>query len=515
MTGDAAVRVVIADDQRVVRDGLVVLVELCEGIEVVGAAPDGAAAVALVAELAPDIVLMDLRMPELDGVAATREIAGHGPTRVIVLTTYADDESIFPALRAGAAGYLTKDASAEEIEAAIRAVHRGQTWLDPVVQARLVSALGPEVPGEPARTERPPDSLTPREAEVLGLIGEGLSNQEIGERLVLGQATVKTHVNRIFAKIGVRTRAQAVRYAISNGLAGSGNRHGQSLLSRSGSRQHVPPGGTMTVQDVSPAQFAAEWESWHKEHTGRLAAPDGFLAITSINWLTETPTRFADAPGEWTATADGVTVVLGDGEELTLDGATIRGRHHFGQVPERGGVFPSDGTSVYEVARRGGNDILRPRHPGNALRASFRGTPAYAPDPRWAIRGRYRAFEAPRDTTVGSVVEGLQHVYAAPGVVEFEVSGQPHALTAFNGAAPGSLHILFTDATSGVTTYSANRSLRVAAPGADGSVLLDFNRATNLPCAYTEFATCPLPPAGNRLPFAVEAGEQIPYEATA
>jgi hypothetical protein len=270
----------------------------------------------------------------------------------------------------------------------------------------------------------------------------------------------------------------------------------------------------MSVLDFQPSKdFTADWDAWHKKHEDRLAAPDGFLAITSINWLSETPTRFSDAPGEWSADDSGVTVDLAPGEELTLDGTAIAGRHHFGRIPERGGVFPADAAGVYEVAKRGGNDILRPRRPDHPLRAGFQGTPAYAPDPRWAVRGHYRAFAEPRDVTVGSVVEGLQHVYAAPGAVEFEVDGQPFALTAFNGPASGSLHILFTDATSGVTTYAANRSLQVAAPDADGTVILDFNRATNLPCAYTEFATCPLPPAENRLPVAVEAGEQIPYEA--
>ena len=272
----------------------------------------------------------------------------------------------------------------------------------------------------------------------------------------------------------------------------------------------------MSVLDVQAGKdFTADWDAWHARHQDRFAAADGFLAITSINWLTETPARFADAPGEWSADDSGVTVDLAPGEELDLDGTRIAGRHHLGRIPERGGVFPADADGVYEVARRGGNDILRPRHPDAPLRAGFRGTPAYAPDPRWVIRGRYRPFDQPQDVTVGSVVEGLQHVYAAPGLVEFEAGGQPLTLTAFNGRTPGSLHILFTDATSGVTTYAANRSLQVAAPGPDGTVILDFNRATNLPCAYTGFATCPLPPAGNRLPLAVEAGEQIPYEARA
>jgi DNA-binding NarL/FixJ family response regulator len=218
---ESSIRVVVADDQRVVRDGLVVLVGLCEGIEVVGAASNGAEAITAVEELRPDVVLMDLRMPELDGVGATQEIVRRELAKVVVLTTYADDESIFPALRSGASGYLTKDASAEEIEAAIRAVHEGKTWLDLVAQARLVSSLSDRTPDVPTQPSALPDGLTPREAEVLALIGEGLSNQEIGERLVLGQATVKTHVNRVFAKTGARDRAQAVRYAISKGLTHS------------------------------------------------------------------------------------------------------------------------------------------------------------------------------------------------------------------------------------------------------------------------------------------------------
>jgi uncharacterized protein (DUF1684 family) len=126
--------------------------------------------------------------------------------------------------------------------------------------------------------------------------------------------------------------------------------------------------------------------------------------------------------------------------------------------------------------------------------------------------GRYVPFDQPRPTTVGAAVEGLQHVYESPGQVTFTVDGKPLALTAFNGHAPGELFVLFTDSTSGITTYAANRSLSIAAPTVDGSVILDFNRATNLPCAYTDFATCPLPPEQNRLPIAIEAGEKAPYE---
>jgi uncharacterized protein len=264
----------------------------------------------------------------------------------------------------------------------------------------------------------------------------------------------------------------------------------------------------MTITENST--FTADWAAWHEQHEAVRADRHGFLAITGLHWLTGEPQRFPDAPGEWSTGPDGVRVRLADGEELRVDGKRVRGEHSFGVIPERGGVTAVFGDAVVEVARRGGSDIVRPRHPDSAVLAGYTGTPAYPADPRWRVTGHYVPFAEPRPTTVGAVVEGLQHVYDAPGRIEFSLEGQALSLTAFNGATPGSLFVLFTDATSGVTTYAANRSLKVDPPDVDGAVVLDFNRATNLPCAYTEFATCPLPPAENRLPLAVEAGEQKP-----
>ena len=204
------IRVIIADDQRVVRDGLTMLVGLIEDIEVVGAAADGTEAITLARTTAPDVVLMDLRMPTLDGAEATRRIRQAQPqTQVLVLTTFSDDKSLFPALQAGARGYLTKDASAEEIEQAIRALAAGRTHLDPAIQQRLIDA----VVSAPATQTGLPDDLTTRELEVLRLIATGFSNAEIAQALVVSGATVKTHINHIFQKTGVRDRAQAVRYA--------------------------------------------------------------------------------------------------------------------------------------------------------------------------------------------------------------------------------------------------------------------------------------------------------------
>ena len=235
LTPDEPVTVVVADDQSAVREGLVLLLGTLPGISVAGQASDGDAAVDLVARTRPQVVLMDLNMPGCDGVAATRRItAEHPGTRVVVLTTYADDESIIGALQAGALGYLTKDATRAEIGRALRAAAAGQAVLDPDVQRRLLSAAArapempaptgtpgtPGAPGAPGGAgSREADDLTPREAEVLRLIAEGQSNREIARTLFVSEATVKTHVNRIFAKTGSRDRAQAIRYAYTHGYA--------------------------------------------------------------------------------------------------------------------------------------------------------------------------------------------------------------------------------------------------------------------------------------------------------
>ncbi|MEU8274186.1 response regulator [Microbispora bryophytorum] len=283
-------RVLVVDDQAVVRDGLVLLLGLLPDMEVVGSASDGEAALRLVAGERPDVVLMDLRMPRMDGVEATRRIRAEFPdTQVVVLTTYTDDESVFAALRAGARGFLTKSADAEEIARAVTTVMNGDAQLDPGVQRRLLntvtgmggdtgaappggtpgpdaapphrsrfstrharetpragrrpgagtppdagaprsagaaSSAGPMSSTEPISSTgpsssagTPPDGLTPREAEVLRLIARGLSNAEIAGTLFISEATVKTHINNLFAKVRVRDRAQAVAYAYRTGLA--------------------------------------------------------------------------------------------------------------------------------------------------------------------------------------------------------------------------------------------------------------------------------------------------------
>ena len=206
------IRVLVADDQAIVRDGLVTVLDLSEEVEVVGQTADGAEAVRLTVELGPDVVLMDLRMPVLDGAAATARILAERPgTRVLVLTTFADDASIAGALRAGAIGYLTKDAGRRELLAAVRSAAEGQAVFDPAVGARLAAGFAPEPEptGADALRARFP-ALTAREAEVLALVAEGRANPEIAAALFLSPATVKSYVNAILAKLGAASRAEAI-----------------------------------------------------------------------------------------------------------------------------------------------------------------------------------------------------------------------------------------------------------------------------------------------------------------
>jgi DNA-binding NarL/FixJ family response regulator len=230
VTGDPAapgspLRIVIADDQASVREGLVLLLGGLPDIDVVGAAADGEQALALVAEHDPDAILLDLHMPVLDGIGATRRLAaGHPGVAVVVLTTYADDGTVLDALRAGARSYLTKDADRTDIARALHAATRGLSVLGPQVQAMLLAAVTapPAAPGpgdrEPAGP--PPDGLTLREAQILALIAGGLTNTEIAARLFLSNHTVKTHISRIFAKTGSRDRAAAIGYAHRHGIGG-------------------------------------------------------------------------------------------------------------------------------------------------------------------------------------------------------------------------------------------------------------------------------------------------------
>jgi uncharacterized protein (DUF1684 family) len=244
--------------------------------------------------------------------------------------------------------------------------------------------------------------------------------------------------------------------------------------------------------------YADDWAAWHEAHESRRAAPHGFLAATGLHWLSPSWETFEDVPGSWRSGLDGVSVRLPSG---------VR---DLGFVDEDG-VDLMIGEVLAEVALRGSMVMLRPRNPNHPARLAYRGTPAFPPDEKWIVTGRF--VDEARDVTVGTVIDGLEELNAAPGRVEFEVGGMPLSLTVFTGNRPGGLSALFRDATSGVTTYPAGRTLQIAPPAADGTVVIDFNRATNRPCAYTEFATCSLPPPENRLPIAVEAGEQIPLRS--
>lgn len=243
--------------------------------------------------------------------------------------------------------------------------------------------------------------------------------------------------------------------------------------------------------------FESAWHEWHSERERYYGDPLGWVSLTGLYWLSDDFEKVADLPGRWRA----------DGDAVYVEG--IDGTERLEPVEGAPGLLVDDGDRRIEVIRRTGSVALRVHDPRSPHLQAYHGIPTYPPSQSWVARGRFSPYDQPHSVTTGAVVEGLEHHHQAVGVVDFELGGAPLQLVAFNGR-DGGLHVLFTDSTSGVTTYAACRGLSIDRPTSDGSVTLDFNRASNLPCAFTDYATCPVAPPENRLTVSVEAGEKDP-----
>jgi uncharacterized protein len=252
-----------------------------------------------------------------------------------------------------------------------------------------------------------------------------------------------------------------------------------------------------TSADTTLAAFEAAWHEWHGDRERSYADPLGWVSLTGLYWITEEFAAVADLPGRWRADAEAVYV------------QGIEGIERLEPVEGAPGLLVQAGDRRIEVIRRTGSVALRVHDPRSPHLKAYNGIPAYAPSERWRVVGSFTPYDEPRIVTTGAVVEGLEHHLRGVGVIDFELAGTASQLVAFGDTSSG-LRVLFTDATSGVTTYPGARALSIDAPDADGTVTLDFNRAANLPCAFTDYATCPVAPAENRLAAAVEAGEKNP-----
>ena len=258
------------------------------------------------------------------------------------------------------------------------------------------------------------------------------------------------------------------------------------------------------------ADLQQDWAAWHADREAQLATPHGWLSLTALIWLDETPQTFDDVPGTWRATGDGgVELTAQEADGLVLDGAPVTGTVRLEPVDGQPGVLVGVGEKRIEVVRRTDSYALRVRDPQAITRTAFTGAPAFPVDERWVVEGRFEPYPQPQRLTVGAVVDGLQHFPTGVGTVRFTLGGTEHTLVAFPGKT-GGLSLHFQDATSGESTYGGGRSVQIGDPDAEGRVTIDFNRTLNLPCAFTAYATCPLPPAENRLTVRIEAGERTP-----
>jgi hypothetical protein len=256
----------------------------------------------------------------------------------------------------------------------------------------------------------------------------------------------------------------------------------------------------MSVQD---------WVAWRASREQGLREPHGWLSLTALHWLSELPSTYPDLPGRWSASSTGVRIEAAPADGLSLNGVAVDGVLEVSPAEGEAGIRVEFADKVVEIIKRSGQQAIRVRDPQAPTLTGFAGVPTYPHSASWVVEGTFSAYEAPQVTTVGAVVEGLEHQQTALGVIGFTVSGRDYSLIAFEGSGDD-LSLLFRDATSGVTTHGGVRSLAVTAPDDNGTVVLDFNRAVNLPCAFTDHGTCPLPPPENVLTLAVEAGERKP-----
>ncbi|MDI9916147.1 DUF1684 domain-containing protein [Rhodococcus sp. IEGM 1379] len=266
---------------------------------------------------------------------------------------------------------------------------------------------------------------------------------------------------------------------------------------------------TVTETDIPSDIFVSDWNAWHTLRDKTFSEPLGWLSLTALHWLVDVDSTFPDLPGTWRADQDAVIITAELSDDLSVDGFAVDGSATLTPVEGAPGLIVKHGPRLVEVIRRTGNVALRIHDSSAPALVQFSGIPTFAPRSEWIIEGVFTAFPQARTVTTGAVVPGLEHHHDARGTINFEYDGSTRELIAFAGRDDG-FHVLFTDTTSGVSTYPAARSLHVSAPVPGGAVVLDFNRASNLPCAFTDYATCPVAPAENRLPFAVDAGEKTP-----